>query len=175
MSGSCDSVAVSGSARRATTPPRPGPSDLAGLGSHLHSPPPEIRVHEHEADKALSLGDNEAAYAGNAASNYGSAVQYGDLVKSTNRQLLEVRRSRKNGASGRRRNDSGTLEGGGPVSYLSSISGLGTESEGDALDASLTRRSSFRSAGSVAENDLHHKKSGFDVCAPEAEYNNTYS
>jgi hypothetical protein len=164
MTAERDPIAVKDPCR-VTSPPSPGASDLAGLGSHLPSPPPEIRVQHYEAD---AHQNNAAASCLNASLGYGSAVGWGDLARSTAGQLSNVNRSEEPKISARLRSDSlspsseGQRRGAPAVDESSFDNTLDILSDNDSFRLPI-RRGSFRPADAPIEKEVHYYGSDIDV------------
>jgi hypothetical protein len=164
MTAERDPIAVKDPCR-VTSPPSPGASDLAGLGFHVPSPPPEIRVQHYEAD---AHQNNGAASRLNASLGYGSAVGWGDLTGSTAGQLSNVDVSKEPKISARLRSDSlsPSREGqrrGDPAVDLSSFDNtldILSDNGGFRLP---TRRGSFRLVDAPIEKEAHDYGSDIDV------------
>ncbi|KAH3940985.1 hypothetical protein HBI81_151500 [Parastagonospora nodorum] len=146
--------------RHATTRPAVGATDLAGLGSHLQSSPPEIRVDEQGLDHTQSLESNGLALDFNARLGLHGPT---DDSENSPSQLSPVERSREHRASTRGRSDSFFLgsysDTGSGACIESSSCGVETESEGDEAATPLIRRCSFVSTNPIFEDEEHNNAS----------------
>lgn len=148
------------SASRTTAPPAPEASDLAGLGSHLNPPLPEIYIHDLEAQ---SHRRNKSSHQLNASLNIGSAGQDDSFVDTTGDG-----QSAEHGTSKRSRSDS-LQPGSDNKKRGGTVAGFSLPTDGVQLPVrsdgfgSPVRRASFSPMETSIEVEEHDYGSDLDV------------